>query len=341
MLQSLALAILALTGLITVTQIIVLQLIQGVINSFDTPARQAFVVEMVEDRADLSNAIALNSSMVNGSRIIGPSIAGVLIAAVGEGWCFMIDAISYVAVIASLLAMRLIRTDRPKSTKRVLEELVDGLRYVSGFLPIRWMLFLLALVATMGMPYTVLMPAVAANVLHGGANTLGFLMTATGVGALLGALYLASRRTVFGLELVIVAAALTFGVGLIGFALSRNLILSMVILAVAGAGFMIMMASTNTLIQTIVDENMRGRVMSFYAMAFLGTSPLGSLASGVVADWVGVMHTIMLGGIACCLGALAFAFKLQRLRTLIQPIFEAKGVVTGMAVQKPASAVHP
>jgi MFS family permease len=192
----------------------------------------------------------------------------------------------------------------------------------------------------MGMPYTVLMPAVAANVLHGGAHTLGFLMTATGVGALLGALYLASRRTVFGLEFVIVAAALTFGVGLIGFALSRNLMLSLVILAVAGAGFMIMMASTNTLIQTIVDENMRGRVMSFYAMAFLGTSPLGSLASGVVADWIGVMNTIMLGGIACCLGAVAFALKLQQLRALIQPIFEAKGVVTGMAVQKPASAVH-
>jgi MFS family permease len=309
------------------------------INSFDTPARQAFVVEMVEDRADLSNAIALNSSMVNASRVIGPSIAGMLIAIVGEGWCFMIDAISYIAVIASLLAMRLIHVVRPRPTTRVTEELLDGLRYVSGFLPIRWMLLLLALVATMGMPYTVLMPAVAAEVLHGGAHTLGFLMTAVGVGALLGALYLASRRTVIGIELAIFAAALTFGVGLIGFSFSHNLVLSLMILPIVGAGFMVMMASTNTLLQTIVEEHMRGRVMSFYAMAFLGTSPLGSLGAGVIAHWIGVMHTIMLGGLVCCLGAIAFALKMPRLRTLIQPIFIAQGIAVGSEGQEPGAAV--
>jgi len=215
MLQSLALAILAFAGVITVTEILILQLVQGSINAFDTPARQAFVVEMVDDRSYLSNAIALNSTMVNASRIVGPSIGGMIIALAGEGWCFMVDAISYIAVIASLLAMHVTRAEREPITTRVTEEFRTGLQYIRGSLPIRTALILLAIVSTMSMPYTVLMPAIATQTLHGGAHTLGFLMTASGVGALIGALYLASRLSVIGLEDVSAMATITFGLGLL------------------------------------------------------------------------------------------------------------------------------
>ncbi|HEX6966605.1 MAG TPA: MFS transporter [Gemmatimonadaceae bacterium] len=339
MLQSLALAVLTLGGIITVTDILVLQAMQGMINSFDTPARQAFVVQMVEDRRDLPNAIALNSSMVNASRIIGPSIGGVLIAAAGEGWCFGIDAISYLAVIASLLAMHVVRNPRMRPDTRIIEELRTGFGYVAGFRPIRTLLILLALVATMGMPYTVLMPAMATDVLHGGAHTLGFLMTATGVGALAGALYLASRHTVLGLGRAIVIATLTFGGGLVAFALSHTLWISLVVLMFVGAGFMIEMASTNTILQTIVEERLRGRVMAFYAMAVLGTAPIGSLIAGIVAEHIGVAHTILLGGIACMLGGVWFALRLPALRALVRPIYVERGVITIPAIDTGAKAL--
>jgi MFS family permease len=328
MLQSLALAVLALAGIITVAEVLVLQVFQGVINAFDTPARQAFVVSMIEDRADLANAIALNSSMVNASRILGPSIGGVLIAAVGEGWCFLLDAVSYLAVIASLRAMHVVPTaaaGRPAT--RVWEELRTGFRYVSGFVPIRTVLLLLALVSMMGMPYTVLMPAVAVKLLHGGPHTLGWLMTASGVGALGGAVYLASRTSVLGLGRAIAVATTVFGAGLVGFGLSRVLWLSLLILPVIGAGFMVSLAATNTIVQTITEEHLRGRVMAFYAMAFLGTAPLGSLLAGVLAERLGEPMTIMLGGFACILGAAWFASRLPRLRELVRPIYLRQGIV--------------
>lgn len=328
LLQSLTLAVLTFAGIITVLDIVVLQVLQGMINSFDTPARQTFVVEMIEDRKDLPNAIALNSSMVNGSRIIGPSIGGILIATVGEGWCFMADAISYVAVVASLLAMHVTRAERKGKVRPILEELRTGLRYVTGSRPIRTILILLALVSTMGMPYTVLMPAIATKVLHGGPNTLGYLMTASGVGALTGGLYLASRQSVLGLPRVIVFATLTFGAGLIAFSLSNKLWLSIVILPLVGAGFMIQMASTNTIVQTIVEEQLRGRVMAFYTMAFLGTAPIGSLVAGVVADRIGAAHTVTLGGAACIAGGLWFRSRLPMVRKALRPIYEAQGILT-------------
>ncbi len=277
LLQSLALAVLTFAGIITVGEILALQVFQGVINAFDTPARQAFVVTMVEDRADLANAIALNSSMVNASRVAGPSIGGILIASVGEGWCFLVDAISYVAVIASLLAMRIPRETRVRAASRLMEELGTGFRYVRDFMPIRTALLLLALVSTMGMPYAVLMPAFATDVLHGGPHTLGFLMAASGTGALAGAVYLASRRSVLGLGRVIAVAVMVFGGALVGFGLSRSFWLSLTLLPLVGAGFMVALASTNTIVQTIVEEHLRGRVMAFYTMAFLGTAPIGSL----------------------------------------------------------------
>lgn len=332
MLQSGGLAVLALTGRITVGQIIALQIAQGVINAFDMPARQAFLVQMVGDRRDLPNAIALNSTMVNGSRVLGPSIGGVLIAAVGEGWCFAIDAVSYLAVIVSLLAMRLTRVPRTPTTTRVVEELRDGFRYVRGFAPIGSALLLLALVSTMGMPYSVLMPVFAAQVLHGDAHTLGFLLTASGCGALAGALYLASRRSVLGLGRVIIIATITFGVSLVAFALSRWLTLSLVILPVVGAGFMVQMASTNTIIQTVVEERFRGRVMAFYAMAFLGSAPIGSLLAGALAERIGAPATVVLGGVACIAGGLWFASRLPALRELIRPIYIERGILAPPAL---------
>jgi MFS family permease len=327
LLQSLALGVLTLTGTITVTQVLILQALQGVINAFDTPARQAFVITIVEDRADLPNAIALNSSMFNGSRIIGPSIGGALIAAVGEGWCFMLDAISYIAVIGSLLAMRLPPRERRQSQSRIGEELATGFAYVSRFAPVRTVLLLLALVSLAGIPYTVLAPDIATRILHGGPRTLGALMTASGVGALVAALYLAGRSSVLGLGRAISIATVVMGCALVGFALSRNLVLSLVILAVVGGGFMIQTASTNTILQTLVDEHLRGRVMAFYTMAFLGTAPLGSLLAGALAARIGAPETILLGGVICALGGVWFGFRLPALRDEVRPIYRARGII--------------
>ncbi|HEX6574099.1 MAG TPA: MFS transporter [Gemmatimonadaceae bacterium] len=327
MLQSFALAVLVFTGTIQVWHILVLQAAQGGINAFDTPARQAFVVQMVEDRSHLPNAIALNSSMVNGSRIIGPSVGGVIIALVGEGWCFFIDGVSYIAVIASLLAMRNVRTETLKKATSITQDFTEGFRYVSGFSPVRTALTLLALVSMLGMPYTVLMPAIATRLLHGHADTLGFLMTATGVGALCGALYLASRKSVLGLGRVMSMSAGRFGLGLVAFSFSRSLILSLVLLAIVGAGMMVTMASTNTIVQTIVREELRGRVMAFYTMAFLGTAPLGSLIAGAVAERIGATNTILAGGMGCVLAAAWFASRLPTLRKEVRPIYIERGIL--------------
>jgi MFS family permease len=326
-LQSVVLAALTLADVITVTHVLILQLVQGVINAFDTPARQALVVEMVEDRQDVPNAIALNSSMVNGSRIIGPSIGGVIIAAVGEGWCFAIDAVSYVAVIASVVLMRF--KPRPQATEGVpvLKDLHTGWRYVVDSVPIRSALILLAIVSTAGMPYTVLMPAIAAKELHGGPNTLGMLMAASGIGALTGGVYLAGRETVVGLGRVMLIGTLTFGTSLIAFSLTSNVWAAAVLLAIAGGGFIVQMASTNTIIQTIVDESFRGRVMAFYTMAFFGTAPIGSLFAGMAADRLGAPLTVRIGGIACVLAGAWFAYMLPSLRTVLRPIYIKRGII--------------
>jgi len=325
--QSTALAVLTLGHWITVTHVLVLQVLQGLINAFDTPARQAMVVDMVEDRADVPNAIALNSSMVNGSRIIGPSIGGIVIAAVGEGWCFAIDAISYVGVVLSLLAMHLRTREPHPAGVPVLEDLKIGWRYVMDSLPIRSALMLLATVSIAGMPYTVLMPAVTAKQLHGGAYTLGWLMAAGGVGALGGGLYLASRESVVGLGRVILIGTFTFGAALIAFSLTTNVWLAAVLLALASAGFMTQMASTNTIIQTIVDERFRGRVMAFYTMAFFGSAPIGSLLGGMLADRFGASRTILLGGVVCLVAGAWFALRLPMLRALVRTIYIERGII--------------
>lgn len=339
MLQSLALAVMVFTGTITVGWILFLQVVQGIINAFDTPARQAFVVQMVEDRADLPNAIALNSSMVNASRILGPSIGGIVIAAVGEGWCFLADAVSYLAVIASLFAMRVTPRPLPPRVTRIREEMRVGFQYVSRFLPVRSALLLLSLVSILGMPYTVLMPMISSTILHGGAHTLGFLMTASGVGALAGALYLASRSSVLGLGRIMVLSTATFGVGLIVFSLSRTLWFALLALPFVGAGMMITMASTNTIIQTVVSEELRGRVMAFYTMAFLGTAPIGSLLAGVAADRIGPTTTIRVGGVACIAAALWFASRLPALRLLVRPIYVERGIIASAEMEANTKAL--
>jgi MFS family permease len=327
MVQSLALAALALTGTIQIWHILALSVFQGLINSFDMPARQSFLVQMVESREDLPNAIALNSSMVNGARLIGPSIAGVLIATSSEGICFLVDGISYIAVIASLLLMVVAAPAPRRSDKRVLHDLRDGFSYAFHFTPIRAILALLALVSLMGMPYTVLMPVIATDVLHGGPHTYGFLMGATGVGALAGAVYLASRKSVLGLGRIIPLAAALFGAGLIAFSRSRSTGLSLVLLLFAGAGFMVQMASSNTVIQTIVREELRGRVMSFYTMAFMGTAPFGSLLAGFLAGRIGAADTVLYGGIACIIGGALFARVLPLLRVQVRPIYIQQGIL--------------
>jgi MFS family permease len=326
-LQSLALAVLTLMKIINVTEVIVLQVVQGVINSFDTPARQAFVVEMVTDREDLPNAIALNSSMFNASRILGPSIGGVLIAAVGEGWCFMADAISYVAVIISLLLMNVLRVQRERGEETMFDELNVGVRYVAKSVPVRTLLILVAIVSTMGMPYAILMPAIAASVLHGGPHTLGILMTAAGAGALAGTFYLASRKTVLGLGRVIIAATVILSAGLIAFSFTKSLAIALLALPLVGAGMMLQSASTNTILQTVVNEDLRGRVMAFYTVAILGTQPLGSLVAGIVADHIGAQHTILVGAVICLAAAAWFAIRRPAIAEHIRPIYMERGIL--------------
>jgi MFS family permease len=331
MLQSFVLAALALSGVIQVWHILVLQAIQGTINAFDIPARQSSMIDMIEDPRDLSNAIALNSSMVNGARLVGPSIAGLLISWVGEGWCFFIDGVSYIAVIASLLAMQMVRRHHPAERKGVLHELREGFRYAFGFVPIRAVLLLLAVLSLAGMPYSVLLPAIVVKVLHGGPHTLGFMTGAVGLGALVGALYLVSRKSVIGLGRLIPGAAGLFGASLALFSFSQAMLPSLCLMFFAGIGFMVHMAASNTIIQTIVREEMRGRVMAFYAMAFMGMAPFGSLLAGAVAARIGSAETILAGGVICMLGAALFWRKLPALRKVIRPIYVEKGILPELA----------
>lgn len=330
LLQSALLALVAFRdepGNATIWQIILLSLFQGVINAFDMPARQAFLVEMIARKEDLANAIALNSSLVNGARLVGPALAGILIALTGEGWCFVIDAVSYVAVVLALVAMRLPSREARLQPVPLWHGLLAGFRYAFGFPPIRTILLLLALISFMGMPYTVLLPIFAVDILQGGPYALGFLSAASGVGALIGALYLAFRTSVLGLGRAIVLSTLTFGIGLVGFAFSTNLWLSLFLMLFTGFGMMVQMAASNTILQTIVDEDKRGRVMSYFGMAFLGMTPFGSLFAGVLAGWIGAGNTVLVGGIACLVAGGLFAIRLPYLRTLVRPIYVQMGIL--------------
>jgi MFS family permease len=332
MLQSFALAALTLSGHITIGLIVGLNIVQGIVNAFDMPGRQSFLVQMIENKADLGNAIALNSSMVNAARLIGPSVAGIIIAAVGEGWCFFIDGVSYLAVIAALLLMRITAPDRRAAARgAAVHQFREGFSYAFGFSPIRSIILLLAIVSLVGVPYTVLMPIFAAEVFHGGPHTLGLLMTASGCGALAGALWLAARRSVVGLGRVIPTAGALFGAGLICFSFAPTLWIGIPFMVVTGFGFMTQMAASNTVIQTIVDDEKRGRVMSFYMMAFLGTVPFGSLISGWLSSRIGAPHTLLVGGVCCVAGAAWFARQLPTIRHAVRPIYVKMGILPEVA----------
>lgn len=327
MLQSLALAALTLSHRITITEILILSAFQGFINAFDMPGRQAFMVQMVKDRTDLSNAIAINSSMVNLARLLGPSLAGIVIAATNEGWCFLIDGVSYIAVIFSLVMMRIDIADVKRSAGSMFEQLQEGWAYVSTFVPIRSILVLFALVSLMGMPYVVLMPIFAAQVLHGGPHTLGFLMGAAGVGALISALSLVVRKSVRGLLKMLPIAAGSFGAGLILFGMSHLFWVSLLLMVFVGFGMMQGLTASNTIIQTLVPEDKRGRVMSYYTMAFVGMAPFGSLLAGALAHWIGAPHTVMLTGACCMAGAALFAKRLRTIKDHMRPIYVELGIV--------------
>lgn len=326
MLQALALAALVLTAAIRTWHIVALSFFIGLVNAFDVPIRQAFVVEMVEKKEDLGNAIALNSAMFNSARFIGPSVAGILISTLGEGVCFLVNGISYVAVIIALAAISVSPRKQRVDKVPVLRELREGIAYAYNFKPILAILLLLAVFSLAGGPYIVLMPVYAKDILHGEAHTFGFLMSATGIGAVSSTMYLASRKNIHGLVRKIPIATGVCGLAIAAFALSRNFTFSLVCLYFLGFGMLTQIASSNTIIQTIVDEDKRGRVMSLFAVALLGTMPFGSLLAGAVAEKIGVQDTLLLGAAFCLIGALAFAGKLSRLSELLRPVYAELGI---------------
>lgn len=330
MMQSFALAALALSGRITIWHVVGLTMFQGMVNAIDMPARQSFVIEMIEDRADLPNAIALNSTMVNGARLIGPSIAGLIIAAAGEGFCFLIDGFSYVAVIISLLSMR-IEPSAPRPRQDVWSGLHEGWKYIVAFTPLRYILGLVGCVSLVAMPYSVLLPIFASSVLHGGPHTLGFLTGATGVGAFMSALTLAMRKTIVGLGRLINILAFTFGGGLIAFGLSRVEWLSFPLMLIVGFSMMGLLSSSNTIMQTIVEEDKRGRVMSFYTLSFTGVMPFGSLIAGAAAARIGAPLTVICGGVLCLSAAIWFTVRLPEIRRIVRPIYRDLGILPEVA----------
>lgn len=322
-LQSAALAALTISGRITIGDLLGLSVVQGLINAFDMPVRQSLVVQMIEDRNDLPNAIALNSSMVNLARLVGPSFAGILIATVGEGGCFAIDAVSYLAVIATLLMMKFTsRPEKPAERKHLLHELKEGFQYAGRSRAIVSVLALLGLVSFMGMPYMTLLPMIVGDRLAGDARVLGYLTAASGLGALSGALFLASRKSVHGLGRIVVLSALAFGAGLILFGFSRSIWFSLPMMLLTGMGMMVQMAASNTILQTVVEENKRGRVMSLFLMAYAGMAPFGSLFGGFMADRFGASLTLECGGVICCLGALVFLRALPEITREVRPVHE-------------------
>jgi len=327
LLQSAALAVFALTDLMTVPHLLVLGALQGVINGFDMPARQSFLREMIDEPTDLPNAIALNSTMVNLGKLIGPVIAAILVGLVGEGWCFAIDAATYVAVIASLLAMRIKPRVRPRSGKRVLAELADGIRYVRAQPLVRSVLILLATTAVLAGGYTSLLPVVAAEHLGGDAHTLGLLMGSAGVGAVCGALYLASRTTIVGLGRVIGVSLSVLGAALLSLELASSMWVAMPLLFITGLTLMIQMAATNSIVQTLVDHDKLGRVMSLYAVAFAGGMPIGAFLDGALADQIGAVHTLAVGGTGCMIASLVFQRALPRLRVVSRPLYVRLGLL--------------
>ena len=332
LLQSAAMAAVAFGDAQNAYYLIALNSIQGIINSVDIPARQAFVVQIINDRADLPNAIALNSSMVNGARLVGPAVAGALIAGFGAATVYLIDAITYIGVVIALLAMRVAARPHVAKHPPVLASVAEGFRVSYGFAPIRSVLLLMTVVSLAGVPYMVLMPVFASKVFGGGAPLLGYMTGAVGTGALCGAVYLASRRTVVGISRALVISSAVFGVALIGFAFSRNIYLSLAILPIAGAAMIIEMAGSNTLLQTLAEDHQRGRVMAMFTVSFMGTVPIGGLLSGFMSEKIGESWTVAIGGATCIVAAMAFQRVRPSLRPLVHPIYVRRGILPEIAV---------
>jgi len=334
------LSALTLLGQIRVWEIMLVASLLGIVNAFDIPARQAFIVDMVHSD-DLINAIALNSSMVNGARVLGPAIAGVTVAAVGEGWCFFANGASYIAVIVGLLLMVVAPREHSRDRASGLERIVEGFRWVAKTAPIRALLLLLGLVSLTGMPYAVLMPIFADKILHGGARGLGILMGASGIGALAGTLMLAAKREVHGLGRWIAFASFGFGASMILFASSRSYPLSIVLLVPVGFSMMLQMSSSNTLIQTMVPDELRGRVMAVYSMMFMGMAPFGALVAGTMANHIGAPTTVALGGLTCLAGSLVFGALWPNLRGEARQLIVAQGMLSGEPPAEMSSQAVP
>ncbi len=333
LLQALVLSILVGLGIIRIWEVIVLSSFLGAINGFDMPTRQAFVVEMVDNQEDLPNAIALNSLIFNSARLIGPTIAGLLIAVIGVSICFFLNAISFIPVIAAFLAMRIRPASIVQQNGDVLAHLKDGVKYALGFSPIKTVLALLTFIGLVALPYAVLMPVFAKDILHGDSKTLGFLMGATGVGAAAGALFLASQKNVTKVGNFIGISLSIFAVAIFIFSMSRYLPFSMIMMVMAGFGLMVMIASINTVLQSVVDDDKRGRVMALYTMSFVGMAPLGSLLAGSIASikFIGAPGTIMISGILCMVAAVLFIRKLPVIKQAIHPLYVRKGIIPQVA----------
>lgn len=327
MIQGAILTVLVFMGIVQVWHILVLGTFLGIVNAFDSPIRQSFIAEIVENKEDLSNAIALNSVLFNSARLVGPSVAGIILAALGTGWCFLLNTISFAAILITLMFMKISKEKIIESENSPLKDLKEGFAYVFGSVPIRTILMTLAVVSLMGMSFQVLMPIFAKDVLHGGANTLGFLMSSVGFGALTSGLFLASRKSVLGLGKYIAYSTAIFSVSLIVFAFSHNFFISMISLYFTGFGMIMQMASSNTVLQTLTDDDKRGRVMSFYTMAFMGTIPFGNLISGMLASIIGEAYTVLISGVSSLVVAVYFMRKLPEIRKHARPIYVKKNII--------------
>jgi len=338
-LQALLLGWLTLSGQVRVWHVFYLALALGIIGVFEMTARQSFFVEMV-GKEDLMNAIALNSGVYNSGRILGPAVAGVLVAAIGEGWCFVVNGVSFVAVIGGLLMMRLSPpAPREKGTSPV-AQFREGIEYVRHNEPLRALLIHLGIVSIMNYPFIVLMPVFAVRILHGGPKTLGILMSSFGVGALLGALYMASRTGLRGLSRTIVRATIAYSVALILFAFSRSVAMAYLFLVIAGFGMLLQVASTNTSVQSITPDALRGRVMGFYGMMFLGMLPLGSLLAGWLGDWIGAPYAVSFGAVVCILAALAFNRRRPVVVAALRQIMEQRASMVPIPAAVPRDSAQ-
>jgi MFS family permease len=330
MLQASVMAFLVLFNLIAVWQIVLLSIVSGIITAFDAPARQSLVIDLIDDPDDLGNAIALNSAIFNGARLVGPAIAGITIAVVGEGICFLLNAISFIAVIAALLQIKIPVKQKVIQISNFKKSLTEGLHYIFQSVPIRMLILMLAILSLTGLSFIVLLPAYAKEILHGSSDTLGYLMSAMGAGALTGAIYMAARKTVFGLCKIISGSAMVLGMAIVLASISDKLHFSLFVFFFGGLSMILLLASINTMLQTIADEDKRGRVMSFYAMALMGTAPIGNLLAGTIASSISIPYTLSISGIITVCSGIWFWLNLKSFRKYVNPIYVNKGILPGL-----------